>query len=180
MMTLKTNTLASLSLADNFMLFLNNSNTPLARIGGDGGVGVNFFNLSDKRLKENIVPTRFGLDDLMKIRVCDYNLLDYKITQTGLIAQELYEVYPLAVGVGGDDPKTQPWGIDYGKLTPLLTKAVQDLNLKVENLEKDNQQLRDENAKLKAEMDIVKSYNARLEQLEIQLEKLTNALNENK
>ena len=29
--------------------------------------------------------------------------------------------------VGGENPKTHPWQVDYGKLTPLLVKSVQDL-----------------------------------------------------
>ena len=48
---------------------------------------------------------------------------------TGFIAQELYEIFPNAV--------TKPtnaedmWSVDYGKVTPLLVKGIQDL--KAEN-----------------------------------------------
>ena len=45
----------------------------------------------------------------------------------GLIAQELHEIYPYAVTIGGDDTRTNPWGIDYGRITRLIIAAVQDL-----------------------------------------------------
>jgi hypothetical protein len=48
------------------------------------------------------------------------------------VAQELYEVLPSAVTVGGEDAKTNPWMVDYSKLTPLLVKAVQDLKKIIE------------------------------------------------
>jgi hypothetical protein len=51
----------------------------------------------------------------------------YKTREQGFIAQELYEIYPSAVSVGGDDPQTNPWAIDYGRLSPLLVKAIQEL-----------------------------------------------------
>jgi hypothetical protein len=78
---------------------------------------------------------------LSRIRVRDYNYISdgEKLTLQGFIAQELYDVYPQAVTAGGDDPKTNPWQVDYGKLTPLLVKSVQDLQ--------------SENAQLKARAD---------------------------
>jgi hypothetical protein len=50
----------------------------------------------------------------------------------GFYAQELYEIYPEAVSVGSDEltesgALKNPWGIDYGKLTPVLVKALQEL-----------------------------------------------------
>ena len=50
---------------------------------------------------------------------------------TGFIAQELHPHYPEAVCVGDDDAElTNPkgtWQVDYGKLTPLLLSAIQEL-----------------------------------------------------
>ena len=39
------------------------------------------------------------------------------------------------VTVGGDDVKTEPWQIDYSRITPLLVKAIQELSAKVASLE---------------------------------------------
>ena len=84
---------------------------------------------SDRRLKENVTSTARGLDALMKLKVTDFDFIsDTKKTRTqGFIAQDLYEAYPEAVAVGGDDPKASPWAVDYGRLTPLLVRAIQDL-----------------------------------------------------
>jgi len=83
---------------------------------------------SDKRLKTNIRETKFGLAAVNKIEVKDYNFIGSKEEQTGFLAQQLYEVFPEAVTKGGDDPKTRPWMVDYGRVTPLLVKAVQELS----------------------------------------------------
>lgn len=92
------------------------------------GTSVTYYTTSDERLKENIRTTGSGLAQLMKIRVADYNYKadSSKGLETGFLAQQLYTIYPQAVKKGGDDPKTNPWTIDYGRLTPILVKAVQD------------------------------------------------------
>jgi len=72
-----------------------------------------------------------------------------KQTLHGFIAQELYEIYPQAVTVGGEDSKTRPWQVDYGKLTPLLVKSVQDIKAENEQLKAESAQLRAESAQLK-------------------------------
>ena len=83
---------------------------------------------SDARLKENLIPTHYGLETLLKIKVLDYNYKSdtKKVSQTGFIAQQLYKLYPQAVQVGGKDEKTNPWMVDYSKISPLLVIAVQE------------------------------------------------------
>ena len=80
--------------------------------------------------------TKFGLADVKKIQVRDYNFINCKSEQTGFIAQQLFEVFPEAVAVGGEDPKKRPWMVDYGRITPLLVKAVQELSAENEALKK--------------------------------------------
>src|SRR5690606_3091949 len=63
--------------------------------GGD----VAFNTVSDQRLKDNIVDTELGLEDLKQIRIKDFTWIadtSGRIVH-GLIAQELYEIYPQAV-----------------------------------------------------------------------------------
>ncbi len=106
-------------------------NTAQGSITRNGAAAVAYNTTSDRRLKENIVDTNRGLDILMQIPVNDFNFISEsgKTTQ-GFIAQELYDYYPEAVHVGGDDPAKNPWQIDYGRLTPLLVKSVQELDVR--------------------------------------------------
>ena len=92
------------------------------------GATTSYNTTSDIRLKSNRRPTHYNLQTLMQIAVEDYNYTcdSKQALKTGFMAQELYRVFPQAVEAGGEDPKTQPWMVDYSKLTPLLVKAVQE------------------------------------------------------
>ena len=104
---------------------------------------------SDSRLKENMIPTHYGLQTILKIKVQDYNYRSdsKKISQTGFIAQQLYDLYPQAVQVGGEDVKINPWMVDYGKITPLLVIAIQDQQRIIED---QKEQIKNINEKLDA------------------------------
>jgi hypothetical protein len=77
-------------------LFVNGAT--VGAIETDGAHAI-FGTVSDKRLKENIATSHYGLSTLMKINVADYNYKSdtKKNLQTGFIAQELYTLYPQAV-----------------------------------------------------------------------------------
>lgn len=122
-----------------------------------------YHSVSDRRLKENIKNTRYTIEDLMKIGVFDYNYKNNasKTPTTGFIAQDLYEAFPEAVSKGGEDVKTNPWSVDYGKLTPLLVKAVQDQQKEIAALKA---QLQEMNS-LKAEVASIKAMLGNAEQL---------------
>lgn len=124
----------------------------------DGVAGVVYNTTSDQRLKENIHATKFGLEALKTIKVYDYNFKSdtKKALSTGVLAQELYKVYPQAITVGGADAQTRPWQVDYSKLVPMLVKSVQELSEEVESLKR-------EKAQLSAE------FNQRLSQMEQKL-----------
>jgi hypothetical protein len=117
--------------------------------------GIALNKLSDGRLKENITASHYSIDDLMKIKVVDYNFKsDKSKTQlVGFIAQDLHKVYPDAVSEGGADEKVNPWTVDYGKMTPLLVKAIQDQQKEIEML---RSQLTEMNS-LKAEVATIKA-----------------------
>ena len=97
------------------------------RIRGNSSGGVAYNTTSDRRVKDNIVDTRYGLPDLLGVQARDYTSVVAGGDElfTGFVAQELYEHYPLAVSVGDED---EYWGVDYGQLTPLLTQGIQDLS----------------------------------------------------
>lgn len=111
-----------------FIQFETPNGVYCGRIAQDGSSHVDYRSASDRRLKENIRPTRFGLDELLTIEVRDYNYItdDSSLVHTGFIAQQLYTAYPPAVGVGGEDVTTEPWEVAYGSMTPILVQAVQE------------------------------------------------------
>ena len=124
-----------------------------------GTAGTNYVTTSDRRLKENITPTHFGLADLMKVQTVDYNFIADadKTVQTGFIAQDLDTVFPDAVSVGGDDAKTNPWSVDYGRLTPLLVKSIQDLKAENDALKADNEAIKAQNAAILKRLDALEA-----------------------
>jgi hypothetical protein len=108
----------------------------IGSITQNGTTAVLFNTTSDRRLKENIAPTARGLDALLKIQADDFNFIadKDKTRVQGFIAQDIFKIYPEAVSVGGDDPTTKPWSVDYGRLTPLLVKSIQELKADNDNL----------------------------------------------
>jgi len=125
-----------------YMLFMNGA-TPVGSITPTGSSPTVAFNTtSDARLKENVVDTAYNLDTVLALQIHDYNFKsDPDQTKlTGFIAQELYKIFPDAVTPGNDAVDENgvllnPWSVDYGKLTPLLAKGIQDLNTKVGDLQ---------------------------------------------
>jgi len=138
---------AGAAVGDPFALFIVNAANvgSITRTAG----GVAFNTTSDERLKEHIRPSAKGLSEVMKMQVSDYN---YKATpnrpETGFIAQQLNTVFPDAVTPGGEDPAKDPWTVDYGRLTPVLAKAIQEQQAEIEALKAANAELKATNEKL--------------------------------
>ena len=65
----------------------------------------------------------------------------------GFIAQELYEVLPEAVQKPKNETKSL-WSINYDKIIPVTVKAIQELNIKIENLEAENAALKEKLSKM--------------------------------
>lgn len=133
----------------------------------NGAGGVIYGTTSDKRLKENIHATKFGLEALKAVKVYDYNYkADSKKTlATGVLAQELHQIYPQAVSVGSDDEKIKPWQVDYSKLVPMLVKSVQELSQEVESLKNEKAQLRAELKRKEASDTDLNNRISRMEQI---------------
>src|SRR5271155_264512 len=111
----------------NFIGFNRPDGTLIGSVSQNGATAVAYNLTSDGRLKENVKDSERGLDILRRVRIRDFNYIGETRRLQGFIAQELMEVYPDAVTVGGDDPKTKPFAVDYGRLTPLLALAIQEL-----------------------------------------------------
>jgi hypothetical protein len=108
-------------------------------------------NLSDERLKDNIETLENCLDPILNLRpvTFDFNGLGQVRTdmgqQLGFIAQETELVLPNIVGTdrracaGGDDSQIEGCStyksMSTGKLIPYLVGAIQELELRVKELE---------------------------------------------
>jgi hypothetical protein len=88
---------------------------------------------SDYRLKEDLKDFA-GLDMVSKIPVYDFKWKSDESRSYGVMAHELQEVLPDAVT--GEKDAEEMQGVDYSKIVPLLVKSIQELNAKVEMLEK--------------------------------------------
>ena len=134
--------------------FQNIDGTAMGSISQTDWGTVAYNTTSDRRLKENITPTHFGLADLMKLQAVDYNFIadPAKTPQTGFIAQDLDAVFPDAVTEGGDDATTKPWSVDYGRVTPLLVKSIQDLKAENDTLKAQNAAILQRLAALEAKL----------------------------
>ena len=89
---------------------------------------------SDARLKTNLTDFN-ALRLVAAMSPHEYERLSNPgVKEYGFVAQELYKVFPQAVSPGGEDPKSAPWCIDYGKLTGVLCKAIQELQHEITQL----------------------------------------------
>lgn len=149
----------------------------MGRIRQSGSTAVEYVSASDERLKTDIVPTEYGLTNLLNIDVKDYYFKADKTRegrQTGFIAQQLYQHYPVAVDVGSED-LSQPWGVAYGMMTPLLVKAIQEQQEIIDAVRTENEALK---AELEEQKIITHSSILRLEAIEEQLGINTTTKNE--
>lgn len=120
---------------------------------------------SDYRLKENVEAVTNGIELIKKMPVKSFNFIGSEDRVTGFLAHEIQEAVPYAVTGEKDAVKqvakedengdamfsdeedengvkkailtTAPdyQGVDYGKLTPILTAALQEAIAKIETLE---------------------------------------------
>ena len=87
--------------------------------------------ISDERLKENIVDATPKLDDLQKVRIVNYNLLEQEDKHIGVVAQELEEVFPSLVKEDDEGIKS----VKYSVFVPMLIKGMQEQQAKIVALE---------------------------------------------
>jgi len=96
------------------------------------GTSTSFNTSSDYRLKEDLQDFN-GLDKVSKIPVYDFKWKTDESRSYGVMAHELQEVLPQAVN--GEKDAEEMQGVDYSKLTPILLKAIQELEARVKELE---------------------------------------------
>ena len=108
--------------------------------------GTTWINTSDERTKENIQNYTKGLNDIVQLqpRVFDYNgkgSTEKSKENIGLIAQEVIDVYPEAIGTfkakldETDAKETDIYNLDFHSISISMINAIKELNEKVKILE---------------------------------------------
>jgi len=98
-----------------------------------GGIIINassvlYTSVSDYRVKYNL--SNFdGLELINKIPIYKYNLKDSRSDMYGVLAHELKDILDYAVT--GDKDGSQLQSVDYTKIIPIIVKAIQELNNKI-------------------------------------------------
>jgi hypothetical protein len=116
--------------------------------------------ISDIKLKENIVDATPKLDDLLQVKIRNFNYIDDNKKQIGVVAQELEEIFPSMIDESPDYEEvevtdeegnvktervktgTKTKSVKYSVFVPMLIKAMQeqqeiinDLKARIETLE---------------------------------------------
>jgi len=123
-----------------FMRFFTGVTTANGSITGNGAEQAIFTNISDERLKENIVSLPSQLSNIMSLRPVEFDYKNGSGHQIGFIAQEVAKIYPDLVSA---DEKTGYLSLaGLGKGESRLIKAMQEqqqiilsLSVRIEALE---------------------------------------------
>ena len=103
------------------LYFTSTSNAPyLSNAGG-------WTNASDISIKKDIIDIDYGLSTVESLQPRRYKMKADDENQVGFIAQEMESVIPEVVS--GEENKK---GINYGQLTAVLTKAIQELKTELD------------------------------------------------
>lgn len=126
----------------------NNANVGIGRARANAWV-----TYSDGRLKSDRKALPYGLATVLQLQPLRYfqanstytekgalQMLGEGEQQIGFIAQDLYQVIPEAV-IQPEDEQNELWGVDYTRLVPVLTKAIQEQQAQIKVLEERCNQL---------------------------------------
>ncbi|MEA3447402.1 MAG: tail fiber domain-containing protein [Bacteroidota bacterium] len=115
----------------------------------------NYNTYSDTRIKTNQRDLDYGLKTIMQIEAKRYDkhnssFVDGKLVlskkdsenQFGFIAQDLYKIIPEIVSKPKDE-NSALWSVSYGKLTPILVKAIQEQQAMIERQQKQISELKE-------------------------------------
>lgn len=122
--------------SNTYWTYQDGSGTTTGTIVVDADANTTAYNTSsDGRLKTNISDFD-GLALIKQMNPVAYERKSKRGSiELGLIAQDMNQIYPNSVHVGGEDPDFDPWQLDYSKLVGILVKANKQLLDRLEKLE---------------------------------------------
>ena len=123
---------------DNIMTWKLNGNVgigidnPNVALDVDGDINYTgeIMDVSDIRLKENIVPLQNSLDKISQLNGFIYNLIGEAERSAGVSAQDVQKVLPEAVSEIADGYL----GVDYTQLIPLLIEGMKQQQSQIDQL----------------------------------------------
>jgi hypothetical protein len=128
-----------------FMMFQNQGNT-IGQITAPNGSSVSYNTTSDYRLKKDLKPFK-GLELINRLKTYDFAWKVDDSRMYGFMAHELQDVLPYLVTGKKDavdsNGKIIPQTLDYSKLTPVLVKAIQEQDIKINQLVKEKIELQE-------------------------------------
>lgn len=129
-----------------FLMFQKQGNTIGQVVAANSGTGVTYNTSSDYRLKTDLKDFS-GLDILNKIKIYDFAWKSNSSRMHGVMAHELQEILPYAVTGKKDsvdaNGKMVTQGVDYGRITPVLVKALQEQEARINQLNKEKNELQE-------------------------------------
>jgi hypothetical protein len=95
---------------------------------------------SDRRMKTNIKPLKYGLKEVLALKPVSYNWKKTPSTdpKIGLIAQDVRKIVPEVVN---GDEKKETLGMNYAELVAVLINAVKEQQKQIDDLKKSVQKL---------------------------------------
>jgi hypothetical protein len=123
------------------IVFYNENGVVRGKVAGVGSGGVDYQTNSDRRLKKNIQPMDSMLENIMRMKPSTFGWITNDDIGYGFIAQEVYEIFPHlrhkhpsckeSCDVNPCDCSGNPvyYGLDYGKFTPYIVKALQEMKI---------------------------------------------------
>jgi len=130
--------------------------TEVFRIESNGNVknsNNSYGSLSDIKIKDNVTDATPKLEDLLKVRIRNYNIIGQDVKQIGVIAQELEEIFPSMVDEHEDFEEikkineegnsiiekkslgTFTKSVKYSVFVPMLIKAIQEQQATITSLQ---------------------------------------------
>jgi hypothetical protein len=98
---------------------------------------------SDIRIKKEITDNSYGLKEIINLKTINYKYKDEELSKdkkVGFIAQEIKATMPELVTTANDEMKTL--GVNYAEMTVVLTKAIQEQQIQINNLKKEIEELK--------------------------------------
>jgi hypothetical protein len=102
-----------------------------------------YTNASDRRIKQDIIDIPYGLAEVLRMQPRKFAMRNDGSLHVGFIAQEMLEIIPECVSgeesigdlMNDIGEPSNPMGIDLASLVSVLTKAIQELNNRLSNIE---------------------------------------------